>query len=237
MNLKQFLKPTWKKIIVFVLLYLSIPYPLMLLELGSGDRLSTIFFPLTSPFILIDAIESFEYGLDIYTDLYFGILHLSFPFVWLLAVYFLSCWIISHVKLRYILLGILGLVAVLIILIILFSVIFPPSGGASNARACADMVQLQEKAELIKEREQSYINLSCLYDDETEVICTDIEQQIGMEPTIFKNKNQYCAFIKLTKSFKGYYCIDSTGHRGYTNIYPSVISYCDGKTFICPSGE
>ena len=96
MNWKKFLKPNLKKIIVFVLLYLFVPYPLMLWELGTGSELRTIFLPFTSPFMLKVAVESIKYGLDIYQNPSVGLLFLVFPFIWLIIVYFLSCWIVVY---------------------------------------------------------------------------------------------------------------------------------------------
>jgi len=106
--------------------------------------------------------------------------------------------------------------------------------SSSSPAASAALDQLRAKAETIKDEENSYSNFSCAYDDITKELCVEIERRIKMKPVIHKTTDEYCAYIKLIKSFKEYFCVDSTGHRGYTSINPSGIGYCDGQTFICP---
>lgn len=98
MNWKHFLKPKWKKIVLFILLYVFIPYPLGWWELpseagtlGLKDLLSHFIGPLA----LKNDIEISKYVISKYGLGGDGSLFFIPPFIWLIVVYLLSCWIIS----------------------------------------------------------------------------------------------------------------------------------------------
>lgn len=99
MNWRGFLKPNCKKIFLFILLYVLIPYPLGLWELPSGMEslgLRQYFLFFFSPLVLKDSIiEIFKYGLEPYINVYWALLSLGLPFIWPIIIYLLSCWIIS----------------------------------------------------------------------------------------------------------------------------------------------
>jgi len=95
MKWKEFLKPSKKKIIAFIILYLLIPCP-MIWPAGHW-----VFYPLSGPFSLFWLIWALVssglpeiYFINFYDFLGFFIgylLPLFFPFL----VYLLSCWIVS----------------------------------------------------------------------------------------------------------------------------------------------
>lgn len=141
-------------------------------------------------------------------------------------------------KIKYILLGILGIV---VITVVILTILVWPSlpefirspGISPEAKVKSSMAQIQAKAELIKTEDKSYNNLSCNYDNIMIRLCEVIEKQVGIRPTIYVTKDKYCAYIELNN--KSYYCIDSIGAKGKISVNPSSAGYCNGRTFVCPS--
>ena len=105
---------------------------------------------------------------------------------------------------------------------------------AKDARTNADMNQIMSEAESIFNAEGNYLNLTCVYNDTIRTLCEDIEKQAGTKPVIYSSSDKYCAYVKLL-SKKRYSCIDSSGGSIITDIDPSLSSYCNGITFICPA--
>ncbi len=99
----------------------------------------------------------------------------------------------------------------------------------------SNMLQISSKAELIYAYKGSYESLNCDYDEEIKSACKNIEKKTGARLTIHTSENRYCAYIKLIYSEK-WYCADNISGLipGKININPSILGYCDGKTFICP---
>jgi len=107
---------------------------------------------------------------------------------------------------------------------------------AKDARIMSDMYQLRAMAEMIYDDEESYRNVKCTYKStfiDLKIICQDIKEQVGFEPTIYQTKDKYCAYTKLNTTNQ-YYCIDSAGTAIGTYINPGQTNYCTGKTFVCP---
>ncbi len=96
------------------------------------------------------------------------------------------------------------------------------------------MDRLRTEAEIIyEERNKSYEDFSCTYNDMTKYLCNTIEKNAGAKPTILASSDKYCAYVKLIE--EGYFCIDSSLKTFYTDINPGSPGHCDGKTFVCPS--
>jgi len=110
---------------------------------------------------------------------------------------------------------------------------FEKRGRAKEARIMADMNQIRSSAEVISDNEGSYVSFTCTYNDTMNTICNDVEKQAGMKPTIYTTFDKYCSHIKLLRGER-WFCIDSRGNNYVTNVNPSTLGYCDGKTFICP---
>lgn len=113
MEWKKFLKPNWKKIVLFLLLYLVIPYPFLIFYLGESHTplfsiagLKEAFQPFSAPSILIHAIDFYLINglLSNFTEwaspdfVQIALTLILLPFLWLFLVYFVSCWVISLVE-------------------------------------------------------------------------------------------------------------------------------------------
>lgn len=104
---------------------------------------------------------------------------------------------------------------------------------AKEARIKSDMLQLRTVAEIIYDWKSGYSNFNC-NNSKVKPICESISEEAGAKPVIFAFQNDYCAFVTLP--VQGYYyCVDSSSSpKVVTN--PNRTGYCDGRTFICPSG-
>lgn len=107
-----------------------------------------------------------------------------------------------------------------------------------DLRIVLTMEKINVKASsLFFEEESGYTLLDCDYDNAMRNFCNDIKKETGVKPTIYSNKEEFCAYIKLTLPYErgdDYYCIDSHGNSGYTiNPAPKEGGGCDGKTFNC----
>lgn len=139
-------------------------------------------------------------------------------------------------KIKYILIGILGLIVVFVGLIVYFTSPWEPGRPVTpEAETMADMAQIQGIAEQIYLQNKTYSDLSCGYDERMTTLCNNIEKRVGMRPIIHTFQDKYCAYVKL--NINEYYCMDSTGSRLKTTTNPSDLGYCDGITFVCPTGK
>ena len=134
-------------------------------------------------------------------------------------------------------------VLILIILLVLFVRSSSPKIGPSDTEMkdlrimlAMDKIKVKTPSIFFSER-HSFALLSCDYDQEMIEFCNDIEKETGVKPTIYSSKEDYCAYIKLTRTFgekKNYYCIDN-GNMGFTfDPAQSGGGGCDGITFTCP---
>lgn len=96
MNCKEFLKPNWKKIVLFIVLFLLIPFPLLFLYTSPPFflDLSSAFLPLTAPLVFIFAIFSFiewlgQDGFSALEIVIYVVIPLLYPFI----LYLISCWV------------------------------------------------------------------------------------------------------------------------------------------------
>jgi len=126
-------------------------------------------------------------------------------------------------------------------LLLIGSIILVSMGGSrsrsKDARVQADMAQIRSVAEMIYSDQWSYENLSCqykgLYEEETSLLCADIEENSGSKPILHASKDKYCGYSKMP-SYDTYLCIEGTGVARQTYINPGGLGYCDGRTFLCP---
>jgi hypothetical protein len=99
-----------------------------------------------------------------------------------------------------------------------------------------EKINLKASSLLLKEK-SGYALLDCEYDNVMRNFCNDIKKETGVKPTIYSNKEEFCAYIKLNLPYEGktdYYCIDNKLNSGYTtNPAPEEGGGCDGKTFNC----
>ena len=89
-RIKQFLKSDWRKVIIFLIIYLFFPYPVFIHMEFIGS--AWYFIPFTAPLMFEASILNILSGLDLYSplDYFMFFMGLFFPII----VYFLSCLII-----------------------------------------------------------------------------------------------------------------------------------------------
>lgn len=144
-------------------------------------------------------------------------------------------------KIKFILVGIVGLLLPVIIFSIIFISARQVRGRAQEAVVVASMSQLRAAMELYgMKNDNSYSGANCSLADFSP-LCSDIERYTGGMPIIESSKDQYCFYVKLPS---GEYCcfskifptfaFRSTSDRNKTTIFPGGKGYCDGITFKCP---
>ena len=119
-----------------------------------------------------------------------------------------------------------------IILSILLTSFFLTEASAFDGRIISDMNQMRSEATIIELKGDSYLDMSCVGDQEIKSLCDDVEAQAGVKPIIHSSEEAYCAYAVLEN--KGYHCIDSNLTSITTYIFPGGEGYCDGTTFSCP---
>ena len=107
---RTILKPHRKKIVLFLLLYLLIPYPFLIFHLGSGPLdIKELVLPFSAPFILIETIALSPYILSYsflepdwslgFSDfLTISFFYVVFPFLYPFLLYGFSGWIVSRLE-------------------------------------------------------------------------------------------------------------------------------------------
>jgi len=95
MEWKKLLKPTWKKITLFFLLFLLIPFPL---APYFGEDIS--FLPLTAPFALIFTISILLVEQPAFSSLSEFLIYIVVPILYPFILYIVSSWIISYIERR-----------------------------------------------------------------------------------------------------------------------------------------
>lgn len=138
----------------------------------------------------------------------------------------------KETKIKFILIGIAGL---LLVPVILASIVLVSLGEArekaKDARIMADMQQMRVAAERIYWDKENYSSVSCVH-PELVFLCGDIKDLTREEPIIHSSREAYCIYTKLLSG--KYYCLDSRFGSTETNVFPGGPGYCDGITFNCP---
>lgn len=109
----------------------------------------------------------------------------------------------------------------------LFKQIIKPQ---SHQKIINNMLSISSLAELVYFPD--YSNISC-ENKQIGYYCDDIEKYGGSKPVIHSSRDAYCAYVETFPT--QYFCIDSKGFRKTVFVYPGEKTFCDGKTFICPS--
>jgi len=137
-------------------------------------------------------------------------------------------------KIKFILIGIFGLLLIPIIsfFIILFS-LREAGGRAQDAMIVASMNQLRPIMEIYSMKNNySYSGADCSL-VELSPICNDIKNYTGETPTIKSSEDNYCFYVRLASG--EYLCFTAAGFSSRkTTIFPGGSGYCDGITFNCP---
>lgn len=160
---------------------------------------------------------------------------LIFPLFLIIAILFFYFRYFSKKRRKNIsiIVGSIGIILLLVGLILSIIPIIPEGRSAKNARVIAEISQIKTIAEIIYQKDGSYKNLHCGYNDDTKALCDDIKKYAGNEPTIQAKNDAYCIYAKLPKGTSWSCLSESQFVKTYIN--PGGINYCNGETFLCPA--
>jgi len=144
-------------------------------------------------------------------------------------------------KIKFILIGIIGLLLLAIIFSFIFISLRQAMGRVQETGVMITMSQLRSSMEIYAmSNNRSYSGANCLL-AELSSTCNSIKEYTGEMPTIESSEDQYCFYVKLPSG--EYYCFNhisptfgfrSTSEGNKTTSFPGGKGYCDGVTFNCP---